>query len=72
MYTEPNMKFNFAAMKKHHEICQNFLWVFLFLETSQNFCYQIKRNVYGQMNGWLDGQHETYRDPNLHKWFHVV
>lgn len=39
-----------------------------------NFCYQIKRNVYGQMNGWLDGHHETYRDPNLHvhKWFHVV
>lgn len=31
MYTEPNMKFNLAAMKKHHEICQNFLWVFLFL-----------------------------------------
>lgn len=29
-----------------------------------NFYYQIKRNVYGQMNGWLDGQHETYRDPN--------
>lgn len=51
MYTVPNMKFNLAAMKKHHEICQNFLWVFLFLETSQNFCYQIKRNVYGQMNG---------------------
>lgn len=25
MYTEPNMKFNLAAMKKHHEICQNFL-----------------------------------------------
>lgn len=21
---------------------------------------------------WLDGHHETYRDPNLHKWFHVV
>lgn len=31
MYTEPNMKFNLAAMKKHHKICQNFLWVFLFL-----------------------------------------
>lgn len=52
MYTEPNMKFNLAAMKKHHEICQNFYGSFCFYKLLKTFVIKSKEMF---MDRWMDG-----------------